>query len=518
MRVIRDSVTANLRLAQRCRSARAGCAATALALAAVFLAPPVLAGVPLDTPFRVNTYTPGQQGLPAVSARTDGSFVVVWESRDQDGDYYGVFGQRFNSAGAPLGSEFLANTYTFGPELAPAVAALDGGAFVVVWQGYGVGGDFGDVFARRYDSAGMPLGSEFQVNEPVSAYEGAAAVAGLPDGGFVIVWDDYDDVFGRRYDSAGAPLGTPFAVNTYTPGSQGTASVAVTGDGGFVISFADGYYLGNGRDGDGYGVFARRFDSAGTANGSEFQVNTTSTGDQTQPRVAATVDGGFAIVWQSYAQSGTGTALFARRFGSDGAPAGNEFAVNAATVDEPSAPAIATDASGGFLVVWTSSAPGPSSTSRVMARRFDAGGTPRGTEFGVLDTAEPTQLDAAAAGLPGGEFVVVWRDDTAGGSDPDVFARRVGEQTVSPTATPTLTLTPLTLTPTVAATVTSTVTACAGDCNGNGQVTVDDLILAVNIALGSQPIDRCRAADGDRNDMLTVSELITAVNRALSGC
>jgi YD repeat-containing protein len=60
--------------------------------------------------------------------------------------------------------------------------------------------------------------------------------------------------------------------------------------------------------------------------------------------------------------------------------------------------------------------------------------------------------------------------------------------------------------------------ACVGDCNGGGEVTVDELILCVNIALGNQPVDSCRNCDTSGDGMVTVDELVRAVNAALSGC
>src|SRR5687767_7471734 len=60
--------------------------------------------------FRVNTSTTGRQGTAAVSADADGDFVVVWDSPGQDGTpTYGIFGQRYQSSGAPLGAEFRIN-------------------------------------------------------------------------------------------------------------------------------------------------------------------------------------------------------------------------------------------------------------------------------------------------------------------------------------------------------------------------------------------------------------------------
>jgi hypothetical protein len=59
---------------------------------------------------------------------------------------------------------------------------------------------------------------------------------------------------------------------------------------------------------------------------------------------------------------------------------------------------------------------------------------------------------------------------------------------------------------------------CGGDCDGNDQVSVDELITGVNVALGSEPLGACPVFDTNRDGLVTVAELITAVNNALSGC
>lgn len=62
------------------------------------------------------------------------------------------------------------------------------------------------------------------------------------------------------------------------------------------------------------------------------------------------------------------------------------------------------------------------------------------------------------------------------------------------------------------------VPACEGDCDGNGAVTVDELIQGVNIALGQQAASSCRALDSDDSGEVQVDELVRAINRALDGC
>jgi len=52
-------------------------------------------GIPLGPEFRVNTYTTSSQALPSVASDALGNFVVVWQSDTQDGSFAGVYGQRF---------------------------------------------------------------------------------------------------------------------------------------------------------------------------------------------------------------------------------------------------------------------------------------------------------------------------------------------------------------------------------------------------------------------------------------
>ena len=60
--------------------------------------------------------------------------------------------------------------------------------------------------------------------------------------------------------------------------------------------------------------------------------------------------------------------------------------------------------------------------------------------------------------------------------------------------------------------------ACAGDCSGDGQVTVDEILTLVNIALGNTPVTTCEAGDANHDGQITVDEILTAVNNALNGC
>src|SRR5262245_46983755 len=100
----------------------------------------------------------------------------------------------------PLGSEFRVNRTagraSFG---SPAVAVDAQGGSVVVWANVT---DLDGILGQRFDSAAAPLGTEFRVSS--DAITAGPAVALAPAGDFFVVWGSDNRVLGRRYDSTGA--------------------------------------------------------------------------------------------------------------------------------------------------------------------------------------------------------------------------------------------------------------------------------------------------------------------------
>ena len=96
-----------------------------------------------------------------------------------------------------------------------------------------------------------------------------------------------------------------------------------------------------------------------------------------------------------------------------------------------------------------------------------------------------------------------------------VLARPTETATATATATASATET---ATATPAVTPTATPIACVGDCNHSTEVTIEELITLVNIALGSSPISACLAGNANGDGEITVNEIIAAVNNALNGC
>jgi hypothetical protein len=59
---------------------------------------------------------------------------------------------------------------------------------------------------------------------------------------------------------------------------------------------------------------------------------------------------------------------------------------------------------------------------------------------------------------------------------------------------------------------------CTGDCNADDEVTVDEMLVGVGMALGNVPTSQCPAFDVNGDNQVFVDELLQAVNNALVGC
>ena len=329
------------------------------------LAPLGMAGV-------VNTHIDGPQQTfsqtraSAVATAAEGHTVVVWASEDQDGSLFGVYGQRFDAAGARIGEEFPVNATTYGSQTFPSVAMDEDGDFVVTWSSlFQDGGGYG-VYARRYNAAGIALDDEFRVNQEALGNQNFSSVAMDEDGDFVIAWTSAD------------------------------------------------------QDGDKTGVYARCYNSDGTATGgtgNEFRVNATTQGNQRQPDVSIDAAGGFFVVWNSQDQDGSGGGIYGRRYRFDATPLGDEFAVNTTTIGNQQFPAVDVDASGA-VVVWQSF-DADSDTWQVYAQMFDADGDAAGDEIFIA-----SGRTASVAKGAGNDFVVAWETDNA--SETEILARHFG--------------------------------------------------------------------------------------------
>ena len=320
---------------------------------------------------------------PSIGHDARGNFVVVWSSSPgQDGSNSGVFAQRYDASGVRRGSEFRINTTTAGNQIDAEVAVAPGGSFVVVWTGYNQPGDvLGGIFGQRMDASGQPIGAEFHVNTGVVGDQTDPHLAMGPDGRFVVVWESTDaagfGIFAQRFDAAGARTGAEFRVNTYTPGDQLHPTVASDGAGNFVVA-----WHGATPADTSVGILAQRHDAAGNRVGAEFQVNTYTPGAQTYASVARDEVGNFVVTWFGAGLDDPSLGTFGRRFTAAGAARGAEFMANTATTAYQGLGEVASDEVGNFMVTWTSFTPQDGSGLGAFAQRF---GGARPTALSVVN-------------------------------------------------------------------------------------------------------------------------------------
>ena len=274
----------------------------------------------------VNTTTAFDQINPAVAVLADGNVVIAWGSFEQDGSYQGVYARRFSPAGAPLGGEFKVSTSTYLNQRTPAVAALAGGQFVVVWvsEHQTSGNDVrAGIFGQLFTAEGAALGGEAAISVTTNICANPA-IAPLANGGYIVVWgqrsaqlreaDFYApenswDVFGQMFSALGKPAQRqPFRLNTFTYGDQYLPSVAAVGDEALVD------WTSLGQDGSREGVYGQLVGAAGQLLGGEMRVNDLTLNQQLHPAVAGNGRDQFLVVWTTYTNLVTSFDLRARRY------------------------------------------------------------------------------------------------------------------------------------------------------------------------------------------------------------
>ena len=154
------------------------------------------------------------------------------------------------------------------------------------------------------------------------------------------------DVYGQLLFHDGMKLGTNFLVNDYTAGWQGHPDVVYTGS-GYVAAWHS-----YGSDSDGYGVVGQRINGNGTILPPEFNINTYTSDDQ--KNVALAYNGtDFLAVWQSYYQDGSSYSIYGQFFDTNLNPIGTEFRVNSYSSGYQTDPAVTSNGTD-FMVAWQS--------------------------------------------------------------------------------------------------------------------------------------------------------------------
>ena len=297
------------------------------------------------SPQLVHTYTPGLQTDHMTAPLADGGYVVAWRSFGVSGDSV-LSLQRFGADGQRSGAEVVlsVSTTASGP---PAIAGLDDGGYVVVIQNVS-SSDSQTMFsisAQHYSADGTLVGSDTLASVS-NSYPGpyyvveSPHIAPLDGGAYVVAWllTAYPQFVRQTVVQQFDSADQPVGAELLLPGD--VKLMALTG-GGYLLN----------RD---------IFDSTGAAVG-----NLQTTLSATEPWDADALAGGGYVVVFSSLQFGPSVQLF----DETGAPASERqfFAAES----RGAVPQVAALEDGGFVVTWLLRT---EAGNELLLQRFDSEG------------------------------------------------------------------------------------------------------------------------------------------------
>lgn len=215
---------------------------------------------------QVNTVTTDnqvtEQSKHIIAGLVDGGWVIVWTSNAQDGNGQGVFFQRFAVDGTRAGVETQVNTFINSNQNQPCLSATRDGGWVIVWTSNSQDSSGTGIYLQRYDNAGLPVGNEQLVNTTVTGEQNWPAVSALADGGCIVTWSSADSnsfgIYQQRFDADGAPVDGEVRINPYETNNQNYPCPCALTDGGWVV-----IYCSMAQDGDNWGIYQQRFSVRG---------------------------------------------------------------------------------------------------------------------------------------------------------------------------------------------------------------------------------------------------------------
>ncbi len=357
---------------------------------------------------------------PVVTPLSGGRYAIAWAAEDESG--YGIYTQLFDSGGNPISQKALVNTCEEKNQYETAIADLATSGYVVTWTSVSQDGSYDGVYAQVFDESGEAVGDEVLVNANVQSYQKCPSVTGLEDGGFVVAWQSYATdgdgygIYARRFNFAGYPAGDDFHVSTAVFSHQSSPQVVNLYDGGFVVVWQSGHL--NGTD---YDIFGQRYSADGKQVGAEFQVNANTASEQSRPQITALNDGGYVVVWNSYAQDGDSYGVYGQRYSASGEAVGGEFLVNEGITQNRQWNAVVKGTLDGGFMVFCENFNG----AGIYRRIYDANGNALSLFSKVAGISYAYSLQSVAF-LDTGNHVLVWQQPSSETGRSEVLAGILG--------------------------------------------------------------------------------------------
>jgi len=352
------------------------------------------------------------QSNPRVAILPGKSLVAVWE--ETRNGHFDVYAQKYDSSGVAIGSNLKVNDENkSADQYLPDVGVDQNGNVVVVWVDF----DSLEIFARRFDSTLTAWGPSFKVNTGPANTAWRPAVAVAPSGAFAIIWEDIRsgfNVYRQFYDASGTPVGSNSKINSdlgffmhLAPRSK------YDGSGNLTVVWED--Y----RNGDA-DIYFQRFNSSGSPVDTNMLVTSDiGTEDQYLPDMDLAFDGRFVI---TYVDTKDGDPdIYFQRYSATALPQGSAVKVNSdAGANEQWDPAIGADSLDNFVIAWADYR----STPAIYTQSYDSLGAAVGSNA-QRNTVGSTQ-ERNSPGIDrhrGGNYFLAWQDHRNGNFD--IYGQRI---------------------------------------------------------------------------------------------
>jgi hypothetical protein len=318
---------------------------------------------------RVNDDPAGRDQRAVRAFPAPGASYLIWEDlRGSLGLDSNVELARVPYDASPPGPNFRANVLTPARQGTPS-GVWDGvGAILASWEDARHGGQRpSDIYALPVTGAGMPLGTETQLNDDAAPNSQRRAAVGKGAGGqYLATWIDLrgggHNLYCQALTSIGARDGPNYLLwrdDGVSRAIQGSAAVSPSGP-GLVAAFVT-------RSSDAGEIRGFLFPEPGAAASGSFWISDSLPSAQST-QVGAATSAGFAVAWLDSRDGGP--RIYAQRLGLDGARAGpNRPALAVEPLDPPYALDLDADPGGGY---WLCYAEGIASDQRLWLTHLGA--------------------------------------------------------------------------------------------------------------------------------------------------
>ena len=313
--------------------------------------------ITLSSGFSARTYSYGWKVKAAsISPLSNGGFVFTWQNvgSSSSGSSYILY-KVFDQAQNPTTSDSVANygksnLDSFNPSVVPS----NNGGFIITWQSYGLfySTSTFDITSKSFNQDGFSIssGSVFGTNA-ISMIQSNPSTEKLSNDNYVLTWYDQSSfgIYAKVYNSNFNVIKSDFKVNTDASSTELTYPLALALNNQFVITWES-----KEQDGSDFGVFGQLYSNSGSKIGTEFQVNTETSGFQGNHNSAPLNQDTFCVVWESKVSQPTyHVELNGQLFSNNANKIGPEFRINSYNSNSRGYPSVAALGDKSFIVSWS---------------------------------------------------------------------------------------------------------------------------------------------------------------------